>query len=42
MTTVHILSPGFTTPNGAAFLFPLIVHRRAIAATAAPGPRPVW
>ena len=29
---LHILTPGFTTPNGRAFLFPLIVHRRALAA----------
>lgn len=28
---IHILTPGFTTPNGRAFLFPLIVHRRALA-----------
>jgi hypothetical protein len=28
---LHILTPGFTTPNGRAFLFPLIVHRRALA-----------
>ena len=29
--TVHVLTPGFTTPNGRAFLFPLIVFRRALA-----------
>ena len=28
---IHILTPGFTTPNGRAFLFPLITHRRALA-----------
>jgi hypothetical protein len=27
---LHILTPGFKTPNGRAFLFPLIVHRRAL------------
>ena len=31
MTRVHILTPGFTSSNGCAFLFPLIVHRRALA-----------
>ena len=31
MTRVHILTPGFTSPNGSAFLFPLIVHRRALS-----------
>jgi len=31
MTRVHVLTPGFTSPNGCAFLFPLIVHRRALA-----------
>ncbi len=30
MTKVHLLSPGFTTPNGRAFLFPLKVWRRAL------------
>ena len=30
MTRVHVLTPGFTTPNGRAFLFPLLVHRRAL------------
>lgn len=28
---VHVLTPGFTTPNGAAFLFPLIVWRDALS-----------
>ena len=28
---LHILTPGFSTPNGRAFLFPLIAHRRALA-----------
>lgn len=28
---VHLLTPGFTTPNGRAFLFPLVVWRREIA-----------
>ena len=28
---IDILTPGFTTPNGRAFLFPLVVHRRALA-----------
>ncbi len=32
MTTINILSPGFTSPNSAAFLFPLIVFRRALKA----------
>ena len=27
---VHVLSPGFTTSNGSAFLFPLVVHRNAL------------
>lgn len=27
---VHLLSPGFTTPNGRAFLFPLVVWRREL------------
>ena len=27
---VHILTPGFTTPNGAAFLFPLLKFRKAL------------
>lgn len=30
MTRIHILSPGFLTPNGSAFLFPLIVWRRKL------------
>jgi hypothetical protein len=29
-TTVNILSPGFTSPNGAAFLHPLLVHRHPL------------
>ncbi len=29
---VHILTPGFTTPNGAALLFPLVFYRKALAA----------
>ncbi len=28
--TVHILTEGFVSPNGRAFLFPLIVHRKAL------------
>ena len=28
--TVHILSEGFVSPNGRAFLFPLIVHQQAL------------
>jgi hypothetical protein len=28
---VHVLSPGFETPNGGAFLFPLVVWHRALA-----------
>ncbi len=28
---IHVLTPGFTTPNGRAFLFPLVVWRRALA-----------
>ena len=27
---VNVLSPGFTTSNGSAFLFPLVIHRRAL------------
>lgn len=27
---VHVLTPGFTTPNGCAFLFPLVVWRNRI------------
>jgi hypothetical protein len=27
---INILSPGFTTPNGAAFLHPLLKHRRSL------------
>lgn len=30
MIRVHVLSPGFETPNGRAFLFPLIVWREAL------------
>ncbi|WP_300301981.1 glycosyltransferase [Ferrovibrio sp.] len=29
-TTVHILTPGFSTPNGRAFLYPLVRFRTAI------------
>ena len=29
---VNILTPGFTTSNGSAFLFPLVVHRNALRA----------
>ena len=31
MLNVHILTPGFASPNGRAFLFPLHVHRRRLA-----------
>ena len=31
MTTVHILTKGFASPNGIAFLYPLHVHRRRLA-----------
>lgn len=31
MRRVHVLSPGFDTPNGRAFLFPLVVWRDALA-----------
>ena len=31
MRTVHILTKGFASPNGIAFLFPLHVHRRRLA-----------
>lgn len=30
MKTINILTAGFDTPNGAAFLYPLIQHRRAL------------
>ena len=30
MTRVNILTSGFTSSNGCAFLFPLLVHRRAL------------
>ena len=30
MTLVHVLTPGFVSPNGRAFLFPLVRHRRAL------------
>jgi hypothetical protein len=30
MIRVHVLSPGFQTPNGMAFLFPLTVWRKAL------------
>jgi hypothetical protein len=33
VTLIHVLSPGFVTPNGRAFLFPLVVWREALAAT---------
>jgi hypothetical protein len=29
---VNVLTPGFTTSNGSAFLFPLVVHRNALRA----------
>ena len=32
MTQVHVLTPGFVSPNGRAFLFPLVRHRRALRA----------
>jgi hypothetical protein len=28
---IHLLTRGFATPNGRAFLFPLVVHRQALA-----------
>lgn len=31
MMRIGILTPGFTTPNGRAFLFPFLVHRHALA-----------
>ena len=31
MVRIHLLSPGFETPNGSAFLFPLVVWRRTLA-----------
>lgn len=31
MQRVHVLTRGFKSPNGCAFLFPLVVHRRALA-----------
>ncbi len=31
MLTVHVLTNGFASPNGIAFLFPLHVHRRRLA-----------
>lgn len=30
VTRVHVLTEGFTTANGQAFLFPLVVHRMAL------------
>ena len=30
MIHVKVLTPGFTTPNGCAFLFPLVAHRRTL------------
>ena len=32
MHRINLLTRGFETPNGRAFLFPLIVHHRALAA----------
>ncbi|MBO21209.1 MAG: hypothetical protein CMM26_02335 [Rhodospirillaceae bacterium] len=32
MHRINLLTRGFETPNGRAFLFPLVVHRRALAA----------
>ena len=32
MMLVHILTQGFTTPNGSAFLFPILYHRAALRA----------
>ena len=32
MQRIHILTRGFESPNGRAFLFPLVVHRHALAA----------
>lgn len=33
MTRVHILTKGFASPNGRAFLFPLFVHRKRLEAS---------
>ncbi len=30
MKRIHVLTPGFATPNGRAFLMPLILHRQAL------------
>lgn len=30
MTAINVLTPGFTSSNGTAFLFPLVVHRNAL------------
>ena len=30
MLRINILTRGFATPNGRAFLFPLVVHQRAL------------
>ncbi|WP_417814248.1 glycosyltransferase [Thalassospira alkalitolerans] len=30
MTTIHFLTPGFTSPNGSAFLFPLLHFNRSL------------
>ena len=30
MTDINVLTPGFTSSNGSAFLFPLVVHRNAL------------
>lgn len=32
MVRVHVLTEGFVSPNGRAFLFPLLFHRRRLAA----------
>jgi hypothetical protein len=31
MTRVHVLSPGFAFPNSRGLIYPLVVHRRALA-----------
>ena len=31
MKRIHVLTAGFTTPNGQAFLMPLLLHRRSLA-----------
>jgi len=30
MTAINVLTPGFTSSNGSAFLFPLVVHRNTL------------